>query len=205
MYKVLIVDDHKSLCDSIENKLTSTGDFNIVGKITNALETELYCKNFSPDLIFMDICTEERASGLDAIKTILEKYPEIKIIAMSGFSEITYAQRAKEAGANAFVSKSKSLDYFEEVAYGVMKGESYHQEQKNLILSKGEVKLTPREMEVLRLLCMPMTTKEIAAELDIHESTVKLHKVNMLAKTGFVNTQDLIFYMINNGLINPLF
>ncbi|NLB23335.1 MAG: response regulator transcription factor [Clostridium sp.] len=65
--------------------------------------------------------------------------------------------------------------------------------------------MTEREMEVLRLACKHMTNKEIAEELFISEHTVKYHKANMLAKTGFKKTVDLAFYMISNGFINPLY
>ena len=65
--------------------------------------------------------------------------------------------------------------------------------------------LTDREMEILRLLCRHMTNREIASELFISENTVKYHKANMLAKTGFSTAVDLAFYMISNGWINPLY
>lgn len=205
MHKVLIVDDHESMCDSLDNALTSTGGFTIVGILKNAAHAELYCLKLNPDLIFMDVCTEEGASGLDATKVIREKYPDIKIIVMSGFDEISYAPRAKESGAHAFVFKSKSLDYFVQVGKGVMEGKSFFPEPKTITTEVGEAPLTDREMEVLRLLCKHMTNKEIAAELFISENTVKYHKSNMLAKTGFSKTVDLAFYMISTGLINPLY
>ncbi len=205
MIKVLIVDDHESMSDSLFHALKSSGDFIVVGSLKNALHTELYCMKLNPDLILMDVCTEGGASGLKATKIIREKYPNIKVIVMSGFDEITYAPRAKDAGADAFVFKSKSLDYFVEVAKGVMKGENFFPEPKVISTAMGESPLTEREMEVLRLLCKHMTNKEIADELFISEHTVKYHKSNMLAKTGFKKAVDLAFYMISNGLINPLY
>ena len=205
MNNVLIVDDHESMCDSLFHALTSTEDFMVVGSLKNALHAELYCMKLQPDLVLMDVCTESGASGLEATKVIREKYPDIKIIVMSGFDEITYAPRAKEAGADAFIYKSKSLDYFVQVAKGVMAGESFFPEPKTILTAQGEAPLTEREMEVLRLMCKHMTNQEIAEELFISEHTVKYHKSNMLAKTGFKKTVDLAFYMISNGLINPLY
>ena len=205
MNKVLIVDDHESMSDSLFHALETTDRFIVVGNLKSAIHTELYCMKLKPDLILMDVCTEGGASGLDATKIIREKYPEIKVIVMSGFDEITYAPRAKEAGAHAFVFKSKSLDYFVEVAIGVMEGKSFFPEPKIISTSIGEAPLTEREMEVLRLLCKHMTNQEIADELFITEHTVKYHKSIMLAKTGFKKTIDLAFYMISNGLINPLY
>ncbi len=205
MNKVLIVDDHESMCDSLSHALTSTGDFIVIGSLKSAQHAGLYCMKLKPDLVLMDVCTEGGASGIEATKDIREKYPDIKIIVMSGFDEITYAPRAKEAGAHAFVFKSKSLDYFVNVAIGVMEGEGFFPEPKTVPTSMGESPLTEREMEVLRLLCRHMTNKEIANELFISEHTVKYHKSNMLAKTGFKKAVDLAFYMISNGLINPLY
>ena len=205
MDKVLIVDDHESMCDSLFHALTSTDDFIVVGSLKNAVHTELYCMKLKPDLVLMDVCTEAGASGLEATKVIREKYPDIKVIVMSGFDEITYAPRAKEAGADAFIYKSKSLDYFVQVAKGVMAGESFFPEPKTILTAQGEAPLTEREMEVLRLMCKHMPNQEIAEELFISEHTVKYHKSNMLAKTGFKKTVDLAFYMISNGLINPLY
>jgi DNA-binding NarL/FixJ family response regulator len=134
---------------------------------------------------------------------IRQRFPEIKIIVMSGFDEITYAPRAKEAGAHAFVFKSKSLGFFTEVATGVMLGKTFWPEAKTIPMPAGEAPLTERELEILRLLCKHMTGKEIAEELIISENTVKFHKANMLAKTGFATAIDLAFYMISNGWINP--
>lgn len=205
MIKVLIVDDHLSMIDSLSIALTDTNKFNIVGSLKSALHTEIYCMKLKPDLILMDVCTEAGASGLEATEIIREKYPDVKIIVMSGFDEITYAPRAKEVGAHAFVFKSKSLDYFVHVAKEVMNGEIVFPELKIVPTSIGEAPLTDREMEVLRLLCKHMTNKEIAEELFISEHTVKYHKANMLAKTGFKKSVDLAFHMISNGLINPLY
>ena len=205
MHSVLIVDDHESMCEALEHVLSGSGDFTVTGKIANADLAELFCEKLTPDLVFMDICTEGNASGLNAIKTLREKFPALKIIAMSGFSEISYAPRAKENGAHAFIPKTKSLDFFVDAASEVMRGGAWFPEPKRFPLLKDNVTLTRREMEILRLLCRHMNTSEIAAELFISISAVKFHKQNLLRKTGFPTTADLAFSVITNGWINPLF
>ena len=205
MKKVVIVDDHQSMIDSLSLALHQSNKYVVVGSLKNADNAMLYCAKLQPDLVLMDVCTEKGASGLEATKLIRNKYPRIKVIVMSGFDEITYAPRAKEAGANAFIFKSKSLDYFIHIADRVLEGEEYFPESKVVITQQGEAPLTEREMEVLRLICRHMTNKEIADELFISEHTVKYHKSNMLSKTGFEKSVDLAFYMISNGYINPLY
>ncbi len=205
MTKVFIVEDHESMRQSLSATFERTKEFTIVGGIPSAAFAEDYCKTLAPEMVIMDICTEGGASGLLAAKNIREKFPEIKLIIMTAFHEVSYIPRAKEAGAHAFVFKSKSLDYFVEVARGVMRGENFYPEPKTIPMPVGEAPLTEREMEVLRLLCKHMTSKEIAEELFISEHTVKYHRTNMLAKTGFSKSVDLAFYMITNGWINPLY
>ncbi len=205
MYKVLIVDDHASMCDSLTYALEAAGGFDVLACLQMAEHAVVYCERLRPDLVLMDVCTEGGSSGIEASRLIRERFPEIKIVVMSGFDEITYAPRAKEAGADAFVFKSKSLTYFVEVSRGVLEDKTYFPEAKVIPMPEGEAPLTEREMEVLRLMCRHLTNKEIAEELFISENTVKYHKSNMLAKTGFSRAVDLAFYMISNGWINPLF
>jgi len=205
MYKVIIVDDHESVCDSLTYALEGTGDFSVISTLPAAAHAAVFCERLQPDLMLMDVCTEGEVSGLDVAKTLREKFPAMKIIIMSGFDEITYVPRTKEVGAHAFVYKSKSLAYFIEVIHSVMRGETIYPEEKSIPLPMGEVPLTVRELEVLRLMCKHMTNQEIAGELFISVGTVKYHKANILGKTGFSKSLDLIFYMLTKGWINPLY
>ena len=205
MTKVLIVEDHASMRESLTMALSGAGDFQVVGEVPNADYALDFCERLRPDLGLMDVCTEGGASGLKAVGAIRERYAEMKIIVMTAFDEITYIPRAKAAGANGFVYKSRSLSYFLDVAREVMAGGSSFPEPKTIPMPQGEAPLTDREMEILRLICKHMTSKEIAEELYISENTVKYHKANMLGKTGFSKAVDLAFYMISNGWINPLY
>lgn len=205
MIKVLIVEDHASMRESLTAALTASGEFLIVGEVASADYALDFCKRLHPDMVLMDVCTEGGASGLEAVETIRQYDADIRIIVMTAFDEISYIPRAKAAGANGFVYKSKSLNCFLEVAREVMAGGSCFPEPKTIPLPQGEAPLTDREMEVLRLMCKHMTNKEIAKELFISENTVKYHKMNMLGKTGFSKAVDLAFYMIANGWINPLY
>ena len=203
MNKVLIVDDHKSMCDALTFALEGSDDFEVVGKLASAAQADIYCERLHPDLVFMDVCTFGGASGLDATIIVRQKYPDIKIVVMSGFDEFVFATGAEEAGAHAFVPKSSSLVRFVEVARGVMQGKTYWSEGKADLShnSGGEVPLTEAEMEVLQLMCRHKTGAEIAQELEIDEETVKRHISNMLAETGFDKAVDLIFHAHIKGWI----
>jgi len=205
MTRIFIVDDHESMRESLATVLAAEEQFIVVGDIPSAAHAPAYCEKLRPDLVLMDICTEGGASGISAVKTLRDQFPDMKIIVMTGFDEVSYMPRARQAGADAFVYKSSSLDDFVRVAHLVMDGGQHFPAPKTIPMPVGEAPLTEREMEVLRLLCRHMTNKEIAEVLFISENTVKYHKANMLAKTGFSKAVDLAFYMISNGWINPLY
>lgn len=205
MIKVLIVDDHESIREALTKVLEESEGFTVIGEISSAAYAMLYCEKLKPDLVLMDVCTEGNASGLDAAREIRRHFSDIRIIMMTAFDEISYVSRAKDAGVDAFVYKNRSLSFFMKVIQDVINGVGYFPEPKTIPMPTGEAPLTEREMEILRLLCKHMTNKEIGAELFISENTVKYHKANMLAKTGFSKTIDLAFYMISNGWINPLY
>ena len=203
LIKMLIVDDHESMRNSLEQEFCPENGFEVVGSIANADDTEAFCLSHKPELIITDVCTERGASGLDAAAKIRKKFPDIKVMVTSGFDEITYVPRAKELGAHAFVYKTKSLSHYRETAMRVLDGETVYPVPKTIPLPMGEAPLTERELEVLRLMCKHMTSEQIGKELFISPDTVKYHKSNMLAKTGFPKTVELAFHVITNGWINP--
>ena len=203
MIKVLIVDDHISICDLFKSAFDKEEDFEVICDLSDAKMAGRYCTMKKPDLILMDICAQGKALGLDAAKEIREKFPDIKIILMSGFDEISFIPRAKEIGVEAFIYKSNSLEFFMDIARRVMQGESYFPEAKTISLMERNVDFTEKEMLVLRLLCKCKSRKDIAQELFISENTVKYHISNMLSKTNLSNAAELAIHTISEGWINP--
>lgn len=205
MIRVLVVDDHRALRDSFVKLFDKKASYQLVGQLSDAQQAPLFCQREQINLAILDVCTENGSSGLDAAERIRKQDRQIKIIIMSGFNEITYTARAKQLGANAFVYKSKSLDFFNQTIDAVMAGQQYFPEPKKIAFPEGDTPLSEREMEILKLLCKHKKRREIAEELYISEMTVKRHISNMLVKTGFNDSVELAFYMISNGWINPLY
>ncbi len=203
MTKLLIVDDHKALCDLFKGVFAQEADFEVLGELQNASLAVGFCRMRMPDLILMDICAEGKAGGLEAAEELKKRFPKIRIILMSGFDEISFIPRAKEIGVEAFVHKSSSLDYFLDVARRVVQGERIFPEPKKIELPRGQSPFTEKEMEILRLLCACKGRKEIAEQLFISENTVKYHIGNMIAKAGVSNAAELAIFTISGGWINP--
>ena len=203
LIKVLLIDDHHIVRDSFRSIFSESNGFWVINELPSAALAEKACNERMPDLILMDVCTEGGSSGLDALGRLRRIFPGVKIILMSGFDEISYAPRARALGADAFIFKSKSAEFFLDIARRVMRGEAYFPEPKSIPLPQGETPLSEREMELLWHLCAYKSRAEIAEELFISEKTVKRHVENMLAKTGFSSSVELIIYVISNGWINP--
>jgi len=203
LIKVMIVDDHESMRDSLKTEFCPENGFEIVSRIANAALAEMECHLKYPALIIMDVCTEGGSSGLDATEKIRKRYPDVKIIVTSGFDEITYAPRAKELGAHAFIYKSRRLGDYREVALRVLAGDFVFPEARKIPLPQGEAPFTDREMEILHKLCRHTKIPDIATDLFISEKTVRRHIENMLEKSAFHSMMELVIYVVSNGWINP--
>ena len=203
LIKVLIVDDHESMRNLFEKEFTSENGFTIVESIGNAAEAVAFCTLTQPDLVIMDVCTENGTSGLDAAGKILKLFPDIKVIMTSGFDEVTYMPRAREIGAHAFVYKIKGVEYYRETAKRVLSGEYVFPEPKTIPLPLSRTPFTDREMEVLQLMCRCMTSQQIADELVCSKKTIQRHMENMEKKAGVKSAVELIGHVLSNGWINP--
>ncbi len=199
MIKVLIVDDHKSVLDAFSNIIESEQDMRFVGSSVGCEGVERLCEDLLPDVILTDISMEENDSGIMLTERIKGKFPQIKVVVMSGFDEISYIPNAKKAGADAFLSKSEPIHKFLDTIRAVMVGERRFPEPIHIPTASGEAPFTERELEILRLLCHSYTRQEIADELGIAPGTVKRHMENMLLKSGCKTAMELVVYVIGNG------
>lgn len=206
MIKLLFVDDQAVTLRFLENCFGDADRYEIVGSLIQAEIADLWCERKKPDAVFLDIQTKEKATnGLEMAKRIKEKFPQIKILMMTGFDEISYIPRAKEIGVDAFLLKSypeeKFVQILQEVVY---EGRMVFPEENNQIpVEEGQTPLTEREIEVLRLICQDHSNKEIADSLYVTESTVKRHVESLLRKTGKSGRAGLVAYAIAGGWINP--
>ena len=206
MIKLLFVDDQSVILRFLENCFRDKNKYEIVGSLTEASLAEIWCQRKKPDVIFMDIQTkEEDTNGLIVAEKIKIKYPHIKIIMMTGYDEISYVPRAKEIGLDGFLFKSYPEAYFIKALEAVIyEGQTIFPEEKKVIpVEEGELPLTEREVQVLRLMCNDYSNKEIAKELYISESTVKRHIESLFRKTGKNGRVGLVAYATSGGWINP--
>jgi DNA-binding NarL/FixJ family response regulator len=157
-----------------------------------------------PHVVVMD-CALPSMNGLDATRKILEHQPETAILMLSMHSESTWVRQAIEAGAKGYVLKNAMNLELGPAVRRVASGETIFDPQvEQPAALKGERSggLTPRELEVLKLIVDGKSNKEIAADLELSANTIAVHRANIMNALGIHKTAELVVYAIRAGLVN---
>ena len=202
MYNIVIVEDHKLLRDMIKDSLENEEVFNVVATLSDAKDVFEVCKEYKPDLVLMDICTENNSNGIAYSKILKETFPEIKIIIMTGIMDINFVNEAKEFNIDSFIYKSVTKETLITAIKNTLDGYSIYPNEKTLPCETAILQdLTSTELLVLTKYCKLLDRKDVANSLGISTSTLKTHISSIYAKTGYDNLAKLAVYCISNGLI----
>ncbi|MBR1759124.1 MAG: response regulator transcription factor [Lachnospiraceae bacterium] len=207
MINVLIVEDSRVSRESFERQLAALPDYQVITSIENAANAEIACMRNNIDLILMDICTADNESGLIAAARIKSHYPRIKIIIMTSMPEHSFLRKARESGCDSFWYKEHGEISLEEICDRTVRGDFVWPEGtpevKIGLANSGE--FTDRELDVIRALAAGKRYEEIGETLFMSANTVKYHVKNILQKTGFHNTIQLVAEVVEKRLILPKF
>lgn len=201
MINIVIVEDQTMLLDGIANALSSNEEFNIVGKLTDISLVSDFIKYKNVDVLLTDVYTENKNNSLNFIAAIKKEKPQIKIVVMTGLPEITYAETAKNNGADSFIYKNISLNEMISVIKNTLNGYNIYPKPKDAVTRNPISTLTKQEMRVLRLFCEGHDRREIGDILSISENSVKFHIKNILSKTNYSSMTRLAINAITNKLI----
>ena len=202
MYNIVIVEDHKLLRDMIKDSLENEEVFNVLATLSDAKDVFEVCKEYKPDLVLMDICTENNSNGIAYSKILKETFPEIKIIIMTGIMDINFVNEAKEFNIDSFIYKSVTKETLITAIKNTLDGYSIYPNEKTLPCETAILQdLTSTELLVLTKYCKLLDRKDVANSLGISTSTLKTHISSIYAKTGYDNLRKLAVYCISNGLI----
>ena len=205
MVNVLIVEDSRISREMFERQISAMPGYRIIASIENAANAEIVCLSNRIDLVLMDICTADDESGLEAAARIRKDHPEIQIIMMTSMPEQSFIRKAKAAGCSSFWYKEAGDVSLPEICEATMAGKRIWPEEAPAV-TIGAVRsdeLTAREIDVIRGLTGGKKYEEIAAELNVSPNTVKYHMKNILQKTGFRSTVQLVAEVVGKRLILP--
>jgi two-component system response regulator NreC len=213
--EVIIAEDHTILREGIKALLSEEPDFVIVGEAGDGRQAIQQCQKLKPHVVLMDLSMPD-LNGTEAIRTIKQRDPEIKIIALTMHKSEEYVRATLEAGADGYVLKDDSQKDLLAAFASVQKGRVYLSSGICDKVISGYLKqsadapatyswdlLSVRERQVLKLIAEGGKNREIGDYLSISLKTVEKHRANLMKKLDLHSVSALTTYAIDNCLISP--
>lgn len=208
---ILIVDDHQIVIDGLISLLHHKEEYKIEKALSGRIALEMIQTNpHHFQLIITDISMPE-INGIELCKEVKSKYPHLKVLILSMHNTLPYIKESIAADADGYVLKNISQKDFVEAIQRILENGTYFAQDilSTLVLNEkkntkcvSKVNLTQREVEILKLIAMELTSKEIAEKLYISKQTVDTHRINLMHKTNSKSLVGLIKYAILFDLID---
>jgi DNA-binding NarL/FixJ family response regulator len=206
--RILIVDDHPMVREGLVRLISQHQDLVCCGEAANGRDTVAAVASQRPDLVILDLRLKGE-DGLELIKSLRSQFSDLRILILSQYEAPLYAERALRAGACGYLVKEQGAEEVLNAIRTVLGGELYLTRGIAALLLHKIVganaktatehlqQLTDRELHVLNLLGMGLSTREIAAELGVSFKTVETHRENIKHKLGLQGAAALIHYATN--------
>jgi DNA-binding NarL/FixJ family response regulator len=218
--RLAIVDDHQLAREGLRDMLADAVDIEVVGEAANGREALLLCSRLHPDLVLMDVRMPEM-DGLAATREIKQRYPETSVMMVTMHENPDYLLEALKAGAAGYVLKDAPRDEVITAVRRVREGEASLDPElaarllRRLATENGGrgvarsadddltvASLTPRELEVLQLMQLGRTNRQVAEVLFISRGTVKRHVENIIAKLGVSDRTQAVVRALELGVLD---
>ena len=208
--RVLLADDHPVVRNGLRELLNSEADFRVVGEVDDGAQAVERALAEDVDLVILDV-TMPRMTGLQAARELASRKPGLRILMLSMHENEQFLFEALRAGASGYVLKTAADRDLVNACRATMRGETFLYAGAVAALVREHLErdatsldpLTPRELEVVKLVAEGHTSDEIAGMLFISRKTVDRHRANILEKLGMRDRVDLTRYAIRRGLITP--
>jgi DNA-binding NarL/FixJ family response regulator len=211
--RILIADDHSIVRSGLKKVLDAKPDMEVVAEAEDGAEAVEKALKEDVHLVILDV-SMPRKTGLQAAAELHKRKPELRVLMLSMHDSEQFLFEALKAGASGYVLKSGADTDIVDAVRAAMRGDSYLYPSAVTAIVRDYVErggrgdeqfdvLTPRELEVLKLIAEAHTSKEIAKELWISIKTVERHRQNILDKLGMRDRVELTRYAIRRGLIQP--
>jgi len=212
--RILLADDHTVVRDGLRALLEKQPDMSVVAEAGDGRESIRLAEEQSPDVVIMDIGMPN-LNGIEATRRILAANPRTAVVMLSMHQDESYVLRSLKAGAKAYLLKDSLRSEVIDAIRAVMQGrsfltrkvsrmlqEDYMRQLENRGLDDSYDLLTDREREILQMVAEGKSNKEVAALLNISQTTVETHRAHILQKLGLHSVPELILYAVRKGIIS---
>lgn len=213
---VLLVEDHGIVAEAVQRRgERSDGAFSVVGHATKGTEGLALYRNLEPDVVLCDVQLDRKMTGVEFTSRLVGSHPHARVVMYSAHSDPVTVQRALDAGACGFISKQADPEDLTESILEAAEGNTvFDNNTAALVIAalrnpgtpdvSTATKLSPREMDVLQLLCQGVTANtDIAQELFISTDTVKSHMERIFAKLDVKDRTSAVVRAFRDGLVDP--
>ena len=200
--RILLCDDHPMIRLALRSTVGMEPNMTIVGEATNGSEAILMFQKYRPDVVLMDI-NMPIMDGLEAMVTILDDYPEARFILLTNYDSEEDVFRGLEAGAMGYILKDSPQTTLISAIQAVYNGKRTISPElaQKLLQRKTYPRLSPREMDIIRLMKEGKSNQIISMHLNITESTVKSHVKNILFKLGANDRTQAVTKALQRGIL----
>lgn len=200
--RVFIVDDHPFMRRGLAQVIADQMEMEVCGEAASKTEALSLIEEAQPDLVVVDISLED-GNGIELIKDVKARYPEMRMLVSSMHEEGLFAERAVRAGAMGYINKGEPVEQFVEALKRVLAGKIYLSSRMtdrllNMSVSHNESpvespyeKLSDRELEVFEMIGNGLGTKQIAAKLQLSRKTVETYREHIKSKLNLANGTEL--------------
>jgi DNA-binding NarL/FixJ family response regulator len=211
--RIIVADDHPIVRSGLKTVLDAEPDLQVVAEAADGAEAVKKALAEDVDLAILDV-SMPKLTGIQAAAELHKRKPELRLLMLSMYDSDQFLFESLKAGASGYVLKSDADEDVVDACRRTMRGQSFLYPSAVASLVRDYVErgrpdgetieiLTPRELQVLKLIAEAHTSKEIAAELVISVKTVERHRQNILDKLGMSDRVELTRYAIRRGLIQP--
>src|SRR6516164_5169937 len=205
--RILIVDDHPLVREGLIGLLAAQSDFVVCGEAAGVAEARELVLSTKPDVVIIDLTLSD-GTGLELIKDLRAKCPDIRLLVLSMHDESLYAERALRAGAVGYVNKHEASRTIVQAVRTILAGKLYlSPNMTELVVQRAFVagadlsrpavdRLTEREREVFELIGQGLSSRQIAVKLEVSPKTVETHREHIKEKLELTTAAELTKYAV---------
>ena len=211
MLRILVADDHGIVRSGLKMLIERQGGMNVVAEADDGVQAVEAAQRERPDVAILDVAMP-RMTGLQAARHIREQAPEVNVLLLSMHDDERYFLEGLEAGAAGYVLKRAADTDLIGAVRTVAGGRTFLSDEAQRALmdewleggrAEPDDPLTPRELEVVKLIAEAFTNRQIAETLKLSEKTIESHRANVFAKLGMRDRVEIVRYAIRRGLVEP--